>query len=172
MKKLLTLVLAAVAVLSLSFTEAGAREYKLGGLQIETTFELEDMVVPIPESMKSMIDEMTMLMCAETSSFSFNYFRYVPAVGTLNLQGAVDGAIANIGMSGISKTQKPVTLNGVPGIEVTGTGQFQGQKVEFQMVIYTKGLEMWQIFDLHLSGDSTQKAAARKTMNSAQFISE
>lgn len=172
MKKLLTLVLIPAAVLALSFMDAHAREYKLGGLQIETSFELEDMGVSIPESMKSMVQEMTLLMYAENNSFSFNYFRYMPSVGSLSAQSAVDGAIANIGMSGISKKQKQVIRDGIPGIEVTGTGRFRGEKMEFQMVIYIKGLEMWQIFDLHLKGDTTQKAAARQAMKSVKFVSE
>ncbi|MEZ5069914.1 MAG: GPP34 family phosphoprotein [Bacteroidales bacterium] len=118
------------------------------GLSVEAPFPLKPDDLPLPEQTRLVIEEMHVYTSPSFRRMKImaSSIRYVPEVGQANLEGAAQGALAEMqaqeGVEDFTFSQEYIEEPGLSGFVQKGTYTLHGIEIEFQSIGYVQGLAL------------------------------
>lgn len=151
------------------------QSYGQFGLSIETPVIMTKTDLAIPDHVKQMIDIMDVYDYASEEGLKviITSIQYNQSIGSLSLQGAANGSIAEMqkqpGVSDFDYSEKQVFKGDIPGYEQNGTYKVEGIKVEFINTGFTTGLIYWQVMVAYQAIDEVGRIAAKRVIESIEI---
>lgn len=148
------------------------QSYSQFGLSVETPFKMEKTELPVPDNLKQAIDIMDTYSYSMSQGFGvmINNVRYKPEIGSVNLEGAANGSIAEMkmqpGVSGFTYTEDPFSKNDMPGFIQKGSYNKDGDLVEFINTGFANGLVLYQVMVAYNPDNNDMKAMALRIIES------
>jgi hypothetical protein len=145
------------------------------GLVVETPFKLEKTELPVPDNLKHMIDIMDTYSASKSQGFGvmINSVRYKPEIGSVNLEGAANGSIAEMkmqpGVSAFTYSEDLFSKNDIPGFIQKGSYSKEGNIIEFINTGFANGLILYQVMVAYNPDDKDMKAMALRVIESIEI---
>jgi hypothetical protein len=145
------------------------------GLSFEAPVKLINIELPLPDNVRRFIDRMNTYSYETGSNFTIfvNSIKYLPDIGTLNLEGAAIGSVNEMklqaGVTDFNYSQDPYSVSDLPGFMQHGTFKKDGIVVEFLNTGFLNGLVVYQVMVAWKAEDNDSKAAAHKVVTSIEI---
>jgi hypothetical protein len=142
------------------------------GLTVETPFKLNPFQLPFPENVQAIIDDCSgyMIETKEGMMIMVIITRYRPQVGTIDLQGAANGTIAEMkmqpGVTGFEYTEDYTYKGEFPAYIQKGTFNQGKVKMGFINTGMVNGLVYYQVMAGYREEDRTAAKMAERIMGS------
>ena len=145
------------------------------GLSVETPVKLTRSDLPLPEIVRHLIQKMDFYSYQSTSGFTIaiNSTRYSPELGSVDLQGAADGAVnemkMQMGVTDFRHTDDPFSRSDIPGIIQKGSFKKDGIEIQFINTVFSVGPVLYQIMTAYQTNDETARRAAGRVIESIEI---
>lgn len=152
-----------------------AQTYGDFGLVVETPEVMTEREVPLPISIKQVVEKMQAFEHSSSKGFKvfINSAKYKPIIQKVSLQGAANGSVNEMkmqqGVTNFEYSEEKVLLNNINGFKQVGKFNQNGISIEFINTGYIKGLYMWQIMVAYESDDKVGKIAAKRVIESVKI---
>lgn len=148
-----------------SFEDSDWTRTECLGVRFEVPFELSDMDLDLPESVRQYIKVMNNYQYESKSiSLFISNAEYNTGVKA-NIDGAVNGAVRSMeaqkGVSDFTYTVKNIEKNSIEGRLIEGTCKIKGLNAEFVGEIYLRNLKLLQILAMNLSHTENREVRDR-----------
>ena len=148
------------------------KSYGTLGLSAETPFDFEQMELPLPEELKSIID------LSESYTYNskgglyilINSVMYSDQIGEFSLDGAAQGSINEMkieeGVRDLNFEQDDFELNNIPGFRQTGTFLKEETLASFINMGFSKGKIFYQMLLIYPQSNKNAKSIAERISSS------
>lgn len=148
-----------------------------GGVSLVTPKAMKSegsMINRLPEEMRPLIKEMqTFSYKGNGLEFVSLYTEYVPEVGQVDLEGAVNGGLDYLksqpGVFDLKNDIAYVEEGDLSGVVMQGTYMQRGTEYEFKITLYTTGLKLYQFISSNKKGDDTARGVVRRIYDSLKI---
>lgn len=146
------------------------------GLSVETPVRLFKNDLAIPDNVRMYIDKMEYYSYEDKNNqfgIGINSLRYKPEIGSISLEGAASGSIAEMkmqpGVTNFNYSQDPFSVSELPGFIQRGTYNKEGVNIEFINSAFINGLIMYQVIVEYEAGDEKGKSIAQRVIASIEI---